>query len=131
MPPAIRSGVPADPVDDGEAVEAGGEDTDDVGVAFAVGVWPWWEVVTLAMVALAPATTTTPSAASAGAQPLLRKENPRRGRGSRPRPDPCPSRATRYAMSSTVTRRGGSGVIRCSISASCRSSVFTTPHLRS
>ena len=29
------------------------------------------------------------------------------------------------------TRRGGSGVTRRSISDSCRSSVFTTPHLRS
>src|SRR5690242_3471664 len=97
MPPAIRSGVPAGPVDDGEAVEAGGEDTDtdDVGVPFAVGAGLWWEVATLATVALAPATTTTPSAASAGAQPLLRKENPRRGRGSRPRPVPFPSLAIR------------------------------------
>jgi hypothetical protein len=106
----------------------------DVGVPLAAGGALWWEVATLATAALAPAMTTTPSAASAGAQrrpPKAPLAKPRRGRGSPPRPGLCPSLATRYAMSSTVTRRGGSGVTRCSISASCRSSVFTTPHLRS
>src|SRR5436190_24401493 len=70
MTPAIRSGVPAGPVDDGAAVEAGGEDTDadDVGVPLAAGAGLWWEVATLATAALAPAMTITPSAASAGAQ---------------------------------------------------------------
>src|SRR2546430_14245798 len=117
MPPAIRSGVPAGPVDDGEAVEAGGEDTDadDVGVPLAAGAGLWWEVATLATAALAPAMTITPSAASAGAQRRppkapLAKENPRRGRGSRP--DPCPSPATRYAKASVVTPRGRPGVVR-------------------
>ena len=97
-----------------------------------VGVW-WCEVSAVAMPALAPATTTTLAAASTGAQPRPRPHpRPRRGRGSRDPPRARPaSLASRNATSSTVTLRGGSGVTWCSISASCRSSVFTTPHLRS
>ncbi len=80
----------------------------------------------MAMPALAPAMANTLSAASTGVQPLFRQRDPRCERGSR-----CGSLASRYATSSTVTRRGGSGVTRCSISANCLSSVFTRSHLRS
>ena len=91
----------------------------------------WCEVATVAMPALAPAMANTLSAASTGVQPCpprktLFHRDPRPGRGFRPG-----SLASRNATSSTVTPRGGSGVTRCSISASCLSSVFTRSHLRS
>src|SRR6266567_547039 len=117
MPPAIRSGAPAGDDDSGEdGVNDAGAEADDAGVPPPGEVtWLWCEVTATAMPALAPATANT-----------------RRGRGSRYPPRPCPaSLASRDATSSTVTRRGGSGVTWCNISASCRSSVFTTPPLRS
>ena len=134
IPPATRSGSPADAGDCDGAVGDGEFDT----VAVAGGVPSlgaplrlWCEVATVAMPALAPAMANTLSAASTGVQPrpppkTPLKENPRRERGPRPG-----SLASRNATSSTVTRRGGSGVTRCSISASCLSSVFTRSHLRS
>ena len=116
---------------------------------WAGGEGLWCEVASTAMPALAPATTNTLAAARTGAaaQPHLG----RRRRGSRFRRERggryrawlywgwpywawCPGPAwlaSRNAMSSTVTRRGGSGVTRCSISVSCCSSVFTTSPLRS
>ena len=93
-------------------------------------------VASTAMPAVAPATTKTLAAARAGAQarPQLGRRmresryGRRRDRGRRPG---SAWLASRNAISSTVTRRGGSGVMRCSISVSWRSSVFTTRHLRS
>ena len=134
IPPATRSGAPADAGDCDGAV---GDAEPDIGATvvcgplFGAGAWLWCEVATVAMPALAPAMANTLSAASTGVQPRFLKENPRREPGSRPRRDPSTSPATRNATSSTVTRRGGSGVTRCSISASCLSSVFTRSHLRS
>ena len=135
IPPATRSGSPAD-ADAGDCDGAVGDGEFDTvavagGPAAVVGVWLWCEVATVAMPALAPAMANTLSAASTGVQPrpppkTPLKENPRRERGPRPG-----SLASRNATSSTVTRRGGSGVTRCSISASCLSSVFTRSHLRS
>src|SRR5438094_7415221 len=128
IPPAIRNLVPAD-VDGADAdadAEVGTEAL--AGGVPSLGAPPrlWCEVATVAMPALAPAMANTLSAASTGVQPLFRQRDPRGERGSR-----RGSLATRNATSSTVTRRGGSGVTRCSISASCLSSVFTRPHLRS
>ena len=128
IPPATCRGCPADVDCDGEV-----GDGEPVTEALAGGVPSpgapprlWCEVATVAMPALAPAMANTLSAASTGVQPLFRQIDPRGERGSR-----RGSLATRNATSSTVTRRGGSGVTRCSISASCLSSVFTRPHLRS
>ena len=115
----------------GDCDGAVGDGEPDIGVvaggvpSFGAGVL-WCEVATVAMPALTPAMANTLSAASTGVQPLFFQLDPRRERGSR-----RGSLASRYATSSTVTRRGGSGVTRCSISASCLSSVFTRPHLRS
>ena len=137
MPAAIRSGGHVGAVDldgcDG-ATEAAGVDTeaDEGGIPSPGEVLRvWCEAIAVAMPALAPAMTTTLAAASTGAQPRART-GPRHARACRcPPRAPAASSASRNATSSTVTRRGGSGVTRCSISASCRSSVFTTPHLRS
>ena len=98
------------------------------------GVWLWCEVATAAIPALAPAMANTLSAASTGVQPRPPRKTPRqktRAAGAAPVPPGLKSLATRNATSSTVTRRGGSGVTRCSISASCLSSVFMRSHLRS
>src|SRR6266700_8144468 len=127
IPPATRSGCPA-----GVCVcDVGDGDPDTDAVAGGVPslgapLWLWCEVATVAMPALAPAMANTLSTASTGVQPLFLQRDPRRERGSR-----WGSLASRYATFSTVTRRGGSGVTRCSISASCLSSVFTRSHLRS
>jgi hypothetical protein len=134
IPSATRRVSPAGGGDCDGAVGDGEFDTVAVagGAPPAVaGVWLWCEVATVAMPALAPAMANTLSAASTGVQPrpprkTLFQIDPRRGRGSR-----WGSLASRYATSSTVTRRGGSGVTRCSISASCLSSVFMRSHLRS
>ena len=142
MPDAIGSGGQVGSVDvdgcDGAAEVAEVDTEADEVEVLSPGavVWLWREAIAVAMPALAPATTTTLAAASTGAQPRPRprlpRPGPRRRRGPGCPPRACPaSLASRNATSSTVTRRGGSGVTRCSISASCRSSVFTTPHLRS
>src|SRR5260370_9739373 len=104
-------------------------------------VEPLCEVSATAMAALAPATTKTLAAARTGVQVRFQPERPlpgprrKRGRRCPPRRTPSPRRpawlASRNATSSTVTRRRGSGLTRRSISDSCHSSVFTTPHLRS
>ena len=137
IPLATRTGGQVGPADvdgcDG-AAEVAGVDTEVNGVPPPGEVaWLGCEVSTVAMPALAPATTTTLAAASTGAQPRpLVRPGLRHARGSRcPPPASSAWRASRNATSSTVTGRGGSGVTRCSISASCRSSVFATPHLRS
>src|ERR1700676_2043323 len=108
-------------------VETEGEDVEVVPPPDEAG--PRCEVTTVAMPALAPATTITLAAARAGAQP---RPQARWARGSRWRrcPGPAAWLASRNATSSTVTRRGGSGATRRSMSASCRSSVFMTPHLQ-
>src|ERR1700677_1099740 len=149
-PLAIATGLVAGPV----GMVEGGLDWALVGkVAAVVGepVRPaggelglWCEVSATATEVLAAITTTTPAAASSGDQrrprlprlygrvslgwPASRWPAPRRVER---RDEPVPALASRIAMSSTVTLRGGSGVTRCSISASLCSSMVTVPHLRS
>lgn len=116
-------------VPDGEE-DAGADEAADEDGAPPDGDGELCELASTATPALVPAMTITAAAAIAGAQARPR----RRGRCSRPNQDSRPSRGSltrRYATCSTVTGRGGSGVMRCSTSASCRSSVFTTPPLRS
>ena len=96
IPPATRSVSPAG---GGDCDGAVGDGEPDIG-AVAGGVpspgawvWPWCEVATVAMPALAPAMANTLSAASTGVQPRPPRKtpfqkDPRRGRGSRSRPDP-------------------------------------------
>src|SRR6202023_2486804 len=85
IPPATRSGCPADVDCDGEV----GDGEPDIGEVVVAGPPPgacvrlWCEVATVAMPALAPAIANTLSAASTGVQPLFRQIDPRGERGSR------------------------------------------------